>query len=673
MYNWWKSGNPDMIVRMADGKDIKFLFERGHNRIPIGPTLRAVFIKDGKMLGIIDQDTIKIADEWKEEKIHTVYWKKETDEGIFKRFFRKLAGREKEEEYEAWDYHETITKRVVDGYINVLLVDATTIDLPFSINAGDDVFTADARENLSGRLTVRFEFDPLQTPKQMKLLTKSKAMTVQDLCDRIRDEIISEVVKPVLNGFNSDEIYGNREIREMSEMAVMHEMEKTFDTWGIKLHKVIFNLDTPDRIKMDHELKKKKAEIDQEIDKKELEWKKTEVERLHRKEIEDQQWKDELERKEREREYQHKLTKEKEQWEDEQKEKAREEGKKLEKDKIELEENKHRLEMRKQRAEIDQNSYMTELMSIRRRTRELQMEETRRERGKMDMEKEWDRHKRKMDQERQRYERDLERKEQEHMQEMERKHQEDLAELKRLDHAETMKRMDVDVKESGIRTADEQIKQLQREIHELEMKMMDAPTERMPLLQSMYDKKTEQYKELQNKATERQLGTVGGEATSIEFMKMQGEKAKFSLEGHKTAVQEEREHQNQNKQWVRATIDKSIDSIQRVHEAPVGTFGTSIQQPLVQQQIPSLQEFPTKQGNTCISCGHMLESTVKFCNNCGAKQDVGQMCINCKKPIKSGTKFCNYCGSPQILGCPQCGTEVETGIRFCSNCGYKFE
>ena len=186
MYNWWKSGNPDMIIRMADGKDIKTLFKRGHNRIPIGPTERAVFIKDGKMLGIIDQDTIKIADEWTESKIHTIYWKKEKEEGKLKGFFRKLAGKEKETEYEAEQYQETISKRVVDGFINVLLVDATTIDLAFPINTADDVFTADARENLTGKLTLRIEFDPLQTAKQMKLLTKSKAMTTLELSNRIQ-------------------------------------------------------------------------------------------------------------------------------------------------------------------------------------------------------------------------------------------------------------------------------------------------------------------------------------------------------------------------------------------------------------------------------------------------------------------------------------------------------
>ena len=92
MYYWWKSDEPDMIIRMADADDINFIFKDGHNRIPIGPTERAVFIKDGKMLGTIDQDTIKIADEWEEEKIHTIHWKKEKSEGKIKRFIGKLTG-----------------------------------------------------------------------------------------------------------------------------------------------------------------------------------------------------------------------------------------------------------------------------------------------------------------------------------------------------------------------------------------------------------------------------------------------------------------------------------------------------------------------------------------------------------------------------------------------------
>ena len=254
MYNWWKSDEPDMIIRMADADDINFIFKDGHNRIPIGPTERAVFIKDGKMLGTIDQDTIKIADEWEEEKIHTIHWKKEKSEGKIKRFIGKLTGRKKDEDHEVREYVETIKRRVLDGYIHVLFVDATTIDMEIPVHESDGVYTGDSEEHLTGNMILRFEFDPLQTPKQLRLLSRDKSISVGELRERLRDEIMSEAVKPVLNSYEADEIYGNREVRESSEMAVLHELKKTLGHWGIDIQKVVANWDTPERVRLDHEL-----------------------------------------------------------------------------------------------------------------------------------------------------------------------------------------------------------------------------------------------------------------------------------------------------------------------------------------------------------------------------------------------------------------------------------
>ena len=377
MYNWWKSDEPDMIIRMADADDINFIFKDGHNRIPIGPTERAVFIKDGKMLGTIDQDTIKIADEWEEEKIHTVHWKKEKSDGKIKRFIGRLTGKKKEEDHEERDYIETIRKRVLDGYIHVLFVDATTIDMKIPISESDGVYTGDSEEHLTGNMILRFEFAPLETPKQLRLLSRDKSLSVGELRERLRDEIISEAVKPVLNSYEADEIYGNREVRESSEMAVLHELKKTLGHWGIDIQKVIANWDTPERVRLDHKLALKKAEIDREIATREMERVK----------------------ETREREYGMKIEGERLDFEIKKREKALTLAKTIEDAKIEVADKRNDLEDRKQRARIDRAAYMLEIMNLKRREREINQMELRRQRIEMDTEREWERHKMAMDRE----------------------------------------------------------------------------------------------------------------------------------------------------------------------------------------------------------------------------------------------------------------------------------
>ena len=534
VYNWWKSGNPDMIIRMADDKDVNYLFKKGHNRIPIGPTERAVFIKDGKMLGLIDQDTIKIADEWTEDRTETIYWKKDDDEGKFKRFMRKMAGVEKEPEYERWDYHGTIRKRVVDGHINILLVDATTIDLAFPLTSSDEVYSADHREKLTGKLIMRFEFDSLNTPKQMNLLSMSKAMTVKGLENRLRDEMISEVVKPVLSQYNSDEIYGNREVREFAEMAVMNELDKTFNTWGVKLQKVIFNLDTPERVKADHELAKKKADIDQEMAKKELEWKKAQIERLHRKETEDQQWQNETEKKDREREYRAKVEQEKIEWEEKIREKTRVENRKVEEEKMELDKKKHDLELDKEKGEIDLKVYQVKELNLIRKERELTRQESRQKDVERQMWQDWEWHKQDMDEKEQELRRKMTERQRAHTQEMEKMHEERLREIEKTtlvqEHVERMKD----------RESDERLRSLDR------LKDMDA---------GQIDASATLF--LQDKAGD-------SEEVAKAFQE------KFSLERHKEAAREERERQEREKTRIMDTVDRAVGSMQQVQDVQAG-------------------------------------------------------------------------------------------------------
>ena len=46
---------------------------------------------------------------------------------------------------------------------------------------------------------------------------------------------------------------------------------------------------------------------------------------------------------------------------------------------------------------------------------------------------------------------------------------------------------------------------------------------------------------------------------------------------------------------------------------------------------------------TCPVCGAQVDSTSKFCPNCGAKMK--PVCPNCKKELPAGTKFCPDCGT----------------------------
>ncbi len=271
MHNWWKSGRPDIVIRMADGKDIKYLFEHGFNKIPIGPTERAVFIKEGKLLGIIDKDSFRIADHTEEELVYALHWKSETDENKIKKNLAKFLKLDLRNDVGLEDYYRLIRKRITTGYINLLIVDATSIDLDFPFETADEIYTADSRDCLGGTLTLRFDFDPHETPKQLKLLGRAQAVTLNALRKRLRDEIISEVIKPTLGKYTSDEVYGNRDIRTTAEMSVLHQMKKTLGLWGIIVEKVILNLDTPGKVKMDSDFAKRSAAVEGEMTLDELE------------------------------------------------------------------------------------------------------------------------------------------------------------------------------------------------------------------------------------------------------------------------------------------------------------------------------------------------------------------------------------------------------------------
>lgn len=83
----------------------------------------------------------------------------------------------------------------------------------------------------------------------------------------------------------------------------------------------------------------------------------------------------------------------------------------------------------------------------------------------------------------------------------------------------------------------------------------------------------------------------------------------------------------------------------------------------------------TASGVACPKCGSANAQGVKFCNECGAKMEVGSQtvpCVKCGAALQAGTKFCNECGAKQEKpACPNCQAELNPGAKFCNECGHK--
>lgn len=64
-------------------------------------------------------------------------------------------------------------------------------------------------------------------------------------------------------------------------------------------------------------------------------------------------------------------------------------------------------------------------------------------------------------------------------------------------------------------------------------------------------------------------------------------------------------------------------------------------------QASAVQTANPEQNATmfCSECGASLAPGSKFCNQCGAKQQVQIFCSNCGKPLAPGSKFCSECGT----------------------------
>lgn len=77
----------------------------------------------------------------------------------------------------------------------------------------------------------------------------------------------------------------------------------------------------------------------------------------------------------------------------------------------------------------------------------------------------------------------------------------------------------------------------------------------------------------------------------------------------------------------------------------------------------------------CPKCGEATSSSSKFCNECGAKIELGGSgvpCVKCSSLVQPGVKFCGECGSSQEKQhCSKCQAELNAGAKFCDACGTK--
>ena len=100
--------------------------------------------------------------------------------------------------------------------------------------------------------------------------------------------------------------------------------------------------------------------------------------------------------------------------------------------------------------------------------------------------------------------------------------------------------------------------------------------------------------------------------------------------------------------------------------AMANQFGQMANNTLNQVNTP-----PTSQA-TCKACGAVLAPGVRFCGNCGAKQEEAAHCPKCGAEVAPGLKFCSNCGASLASNkCPNCGKELPEGTKFCAHCGTK--
>lgn len=97
--------------------------------------------------------------------------------------------------------------------------------------------------------------------------------------------------------------------------------------------------------------------------------------------------------------------------------------------------------------------------------------------------------------------------------------------------------------------------------------------------------------------------------------------------------------------------DQTVSTIQDIPSVPQVPTDTPPEQPTQQvQPEPPPQQV---QANLCVSCRQPIEVGSRFCQYCGAPQQV-----MAPPPVEVPMNFCAYCGTKKpinLSNCPNCG------------------
>lgn len=489
----------------------------------------------------------------------------------------------------------------------LIFVDTTDQTIDFPIKE-----TAKDHVEIEGVCTVRFKINSESAQNLINIMKGKNVLTLEDLRVEIEPELRG-TFSNMISDHNAEEFRGNREIvRDLEEDAFVW-MRKTFTKWGIQPVKVFTNWEKSNYDKLQEYRKKKEI-----ISEKEDVDKQAELEELRR-------------------EYQ--LSKEKQE----------------KKHDLELEEVKNKGEVAKEKKrtelELEDEEFQQELEQ-KKASHEVSHSAAE---DKIDTAldaTEWMK--------------DIE------VDEFERT---TLAEEElEKEHEKEMKEMDVEKEKErvkmGVETTDERLKQLQEDIHELEMKIADAPPEKIDALQNMLDRKREQYEKMQEESTKRQLGTVGGGAAE-KYAEAEGKK--HDLETYKEAEDRERKHQKD----MTTEASNMMESAKQENPDYVGSApGQSSGVNVVNVEKGEKSETEGKKvENKCPDCGNQIELEWEACPRCGysLKASSENECPDCGKDIEPDWEACPYCGcsfeEDSNQRCPNCGEEVESDWKVCPGCG----
>ena len=211
-----KNDSDDVVARFLEPNDVKGITSQD---IIIGPNEAAVIIEQGKIEDVITQS--------KQKNFGT---------SLLKRFENIIFGSKDS---------------------RMLFVDTSPIDVTGKIN---NIATKD-NVRQDGICMLRFQLDVNNAHKLLNLIKNKDKLTINNIREKISDEITANVFSPYIHKYNVDEFKGNTDVQDDIEEAAMVEMRKTFDMWGLNL----INLSTKWHISKHEKVERqvKDAELDE--------------------------------------------------------------------------------------------------------------------------------------------------------------------------------------------------------------------------------------------------------------------------------------------------------------------------------------------------------------------------------------------------------------------------